>query len=434
MKPYITLCLAWIPLAVSCSNQSEPFITATAEFPADYLGKSTPLNTSKEVSLAELANRVASNNPQLRAARMRIREAQGQVVQSGRLSNPELGVGLNKSIPGSEGGMEVSFSQRFPVTNRLALEKRISKQQLAIAAEEVKTAERDLVAKAQEIAVEIILLRQKRSELNKQASLLETLANFITEAANRGELSPLDANQAQVEASSIKSKMNQLQSEENILLGKLRAYIGLSAGSPLSLSGSLPSARIPSQALALQNLSEYRAKQLEIEQAQQAIALAKANRYEDVEASTFASIDREEDAPEGLETEGVIGIGVKIPLQFYNRNEGNIASARARAARITLEKDALALELKQNAANFRTEMNGWISQNENITSSLIPLAQKNSKQLETAYRNGQAPFTSLLKARNQELDLENTKLENLAAFHKARVRYFAAIGKTSSTF
>lgn len=398
------------------------------------LAEQKPINTSPNVSLSTLSSRVSANNPQLRAARLRIKEAQGQVVQSGRLSNPELGIGLSKSIPGSEGGMEISFSQRFPVTNRLALEKRISRQQLAIAAEEVKAAERELVSQAQMIAVEVLLTKQKQAELNEQVSLLNKLADFISSAAARGELSVLDANQAKVEASTLKSQAAQLQAQEQILLGQLKAYLGLAHSTNLNLQGSLPGASMPGHTLALQNLPEYRAKQIEIEQSEHAIALAKANRYDDIEASTFASYDREEDEPVGLENEAVVGIGVKIPLQFYNKNEGNIASARAKAARLSLEKDALAVELKQNAQNYRAEMQSWLAQNQNITSSLIPLAEDNSKQLETAYRNGQAPFTSLLKARNQELDLETRKIENLGAFHKARVKYYAAIGRETSAF
>ena len=184
--------------------------------------------------------------------------------------------------------------------------------------------------------------------------------------------------------------------------------------------------------LSLSNRPEYRAKLLQIEQSKQQVALQKANRYQDIEGRAFTSIGREEDAPEGFETEGEIGFGVSIPLQFYNKNEGNIQTAQARSMRISSEKSALALAIQQEAAIERAEMKSWLSQSKNLTSTLIPMAAKNAEQFDTAYRNGQAPFTSVLQARSQQLTLQSQNIDHLEAFHKARVRYFAAIGRTQS--
>ncbi|MFD2158705.1 TolC family protein [Rubritalea tangerina] len=414
------------------STSSLNIVTATAEEPNLALGNSKHINQSSQLKVSAIAKRVSNNNPQLRAARLRIQEAQGQVVQSGRLSNPEIELDLRKNVRSSEGGLEVTFAQRFPITNRLRVEKKISNQQLSIAKEEIKVAQKALTAQAQELAIEILHNRQRATYLKKQSALLDEFADFIDSAAARGELSSLDANQAKVESATLKSHLARIQTRDAILLNKLKAYIGLHPDKPLVLSGRLPNATIPTTNLTLNNRPEYRAKLLEIEQAKQNIALQKAKRFEDVEGRLFTSVDREEDAPEGIETEGTIGAGVSIPLQFYNKNEGNIQSARAQAARVTSEKVALALEIQQQVATERAEMQSWIAQSKKLTQSLIPLADTNAQQLENAYRNGQTPFTSVLKARSQQLELQSQNLDNLEAFHKARVRYLAAIGREQS--
>jgi outer membrane protein, heavy metal efflux system len=434
MKAFtLGLTLSGVIFLNSCSDFSGlNIVTARAEDPDLALGNTGKIDQSSSLSVKQISQRIAANNPQLRAARLRINEAQGQVVQSGRLSNPELELDLNKNVRNSEGGIEVAFAQRFPITNRLSVEKRISNQQLSIAKEEVKVAQKSLTSQAQELAVEILHNRQRAQYLKKQSRLLDEFANFIDEAAQRGELSALDANQTKIEAATLKSELSRIDTLDGILLNQLKSYIGLHPNRPLQLSGNLPSARIPSANLALNNRPEYRAKLLEIEQAKDNIALQKANRYEDIEGRVFTSLNREEDAPNGLENEGTIGAGISIPLQLYNKNEGNIQTARAQASRMTAEKTALALEIQQQVATERAKMKSWLAQTSKLTKSLIPLADDNAEQLEKAYRNGQAPFTSVLKARSQQLELQSQNIDNLEAFHKARVRYYAAIGREQS--
>lgn len=395
---------------------------------------SSPTNMSGVVSIQSLAERVRKNNPQLRAASLKLAEAQGRVIQSGRLSNPTLGIGVNKTIPGTDGGIEVSFSQRFPFTNRLSLEKRVSKDALKIAREEIKVAEQALISSAQMIAVEAIQLRKQQRFINKQISSLEKLASFIEGAAERGELSPLDASQTRLEMQTLKIKQKQLASEQAVLTTQLKQYIGLPANRSLTVTGNLPSTRIPSHALSLWNRPDYRAKSLQAQYAKSNILLEKSKRYDDYELSISGAAGAEEDAPEGTEAEAEVGLGISIPLPLYNKNEGNIKTATATAKRNLLEKSALAKEIQVQVATARKEMQTWLTQNNSIRNELLPMANKNSDDLEAAYRAGQGGFTSLLRSKNQALDLQYKLLENDLKFQQARVKFFSALGAPNSAF
>ncbi len=90
------------------------------------------------ITLNSIGDRVRAQNPDLGAARVRIREAMGRHIQSGRLSNPELNVELSHDRRFRERGAEIGFSQRFPITNRLAIEK-------AVTAIELEAAEAEMV-------------------------------------------------------------------------------------------------------------------------------------------------------------------------------------------------------------------------------------------------------------------------------------------------
>lgn len=428
---YFLICA---PLCLAACTSTPELITIETEKSAPVLSDVRPLNQSPSLHLHDIAQRVAHNNPHIRAARLRINEAQGRVTQSGRLTNPSLGVGLNKTFPGSEAEMELSFSQQFPITNRLSLEKRISRKQLAIANEEVLAVQQGFSKKAQLTAIDILTNRQKQALFDEQLSTLQQLADFITDAAKKGELSVLDANQTNVAIATLKAAKERLKIEEQISISTLKTLIGLPHTASLKLNGSLPAVGAISKTFTPSNLPTYRAKLLEIEQAQQVVALEKARRYGDIETSAFTSLNRAEDAPEGLNNEGIVGVGVKIPLQIYDKNEGNIQQAQATAERLSREKSALALDLQQNANTHHTQLQSWLQQYNQVSNELIPLAQENTKQLDQAYRAGQSPFTSLLQARSQLLDLQAQKLEHLSSFHKARVRYFAATGNPDRSF
>ena len=58
---------------------------------------------------------------------------------------------------------------------------------------------------------------------------------------------------------------------------------------------------------------------------------------------------------------------------------------------------------------------------------LIPLANEQSELAEGAYRNGQGDLQSVLRAREQQLELSASRVEALRNFHHARIRFEAAI-------
>ncbi len=422
-------------LTASCAHKIKPRIVIddSKDLPS-FATALKQVNTSSSLNISSLASRVSRNNPQLRTAQLKIAEAQGRIVQSGRLDNPNLTIGVNKSIPSSEGGLEVSFSQRFPLTNRLSLEKRVTTQELRIAAQEIKVAEQSLISAAQLIAVEILHIEKKQSNLNKQIASLSKINTFIEEVAQRGELPALDAAQTQLEIQSLKISKQQLTSEKKILTLNLKKYLNLNAGDALYLSGSLPSTSIPTRSLALSNRADYRAKGLEIKHSKSSVLLEKSKRYDDVEIFISGGLSREEDAPEGLETEGSIGMGFTIPLPFYNKNEGNIQSATAKTHRNILEQKQLAAEIRLQVASYSQEMKNWRRQNSAIKYDLLPLAEKTSNDLDTAYQNGQGDFTSLLKSKSQAIRLRSQLIDNELKFHQARIKYFAALGTPNSAF
>ena len=393
------------------------------------LAKPLSAKTSVVVTLGSIGDRIRAQNPDLAAARLRIQEAVGRMNQSGRLSNPDLETSFEHNSRFREGKLEIGFSQRFPVTGRLQLEKDVSITELKASEAEVREVERQIIAKSREAVVKVLATRQRRELLREQVGVSKEFADFLSGVAAKGEGSALDAGQAKLEATSLSTEIRQLDASETALVGELKPLLGMRPGESLSVGGALPNPSIPSVAADPARRPDFQAAKLNAQAAAQGVALEKARRYDDVEGGLFAAADRTEDAPEGYENEAIIGLRFKVALPFWNKNEGAIQEAEAKKERMEKEAIALGRGIRLEAEAARAEMAEWTRLIGEIDSTLLPLADEQSKLAEDAYRNGQGEIQSVLRSREKRLQLSAAKLDALREFHLARVRHEAALGK-----
>ncbi|MES2997619.1 MAG: TolC family protein [Verrucomicrobiota bacterium] len=380
------------------------------------------------VTFDNLGARVRSQNPSLAAARLRIAEAYGRMRTAGRLENPRLETSVQHTPSFREGSIELGISQKFPVTNRLRLEKQLSLAEIRAAELEVRREEQKLIAEARAALVEILAIRQRRGLLRKQADLTNQLAANIDTAARKGEGSLLDAGQARLEATQTSTESLELDAREAMSTGLIKPLLGIGHREGLVISGTLADPRSIATATNPARRADYQIALLETDATEQSIAIEKSKRREDWEAAAFVSGERMEDAPDGLENEAMVGVRLSIPLPFWNNNEGNISEATARHERKRGEAAAMAANIRGEAAAAIAAMRGWIKLMDEIDRNLLPLAGKQAADTEAAWRNGQAEFQTVLKSRAQRLQLEITRQNALREFHLTRVRYLAAIG------
>lgn len=371
------------------------------------------------------------NNPELAAARFSIEEARGRLLGSGRRSNPELESELKPNVRGREFSFGVGFVQRFPLTNRLRLEKLVSQAELVVAEAEVRAAERKLGLAVRVTGVKLLSLRDNRLLKEKLISTSRELATSAAKVAAAGEGSSLEAAQFELEAQQLSLDLLQLESEQATLLGDIRSLLGLGAKQTAEFSGSLAEAAMPGDASPnLAARPDYQASQARSEAARQSIALAKANKWADAGIGLFAEIDRAEDAPNGLQTEAMLGVKFSLPLPFWNKNEGKIKESEATAARMAKETEALAANIRAEAAAAFGEMKAARRIYDQTTVVLLPKAIEIEEKFLVNFKNGQpgSQLTDVLRSREKRLALEQARLDALRTYHLARVRYNMAMG------
>ena len=390
---------------------------------------SSPASPATTVSPENVAGLVRSGNPDLAAARLRVAEAVARAKQAGRRENPELESEFRQNPTSRQGELEIGFTQRFPVTARLKLEKAVALADIKAAEAEIAEQERALIAEARAMLVKCLAARERQSLLAEQAKLAGEFAAFLTASAAKGEGSQLDAGQAKLEANALALEIRRLEAETTSLLGELKPLLGLREKESVLLGTSLPPAAAADQsAPEPARRPDYQLALAQIEAAERGLELENARRREDWQAGILASVERMEDAPEGYETDTLIGFRLSIPLPLWNKNEGAIEEADARVRRTRLEADALARRINLEAEAALNEMNQWSAMVREIDDTLLPLAREQSALAEKAYRDGQGELQALLRARSQTLELSTSRVDALRDYHLARTRHLAATG------
>ncbi len=378
---------------------------------------------SEILSFESIPSRVRNQNPELAAARFRIDEAVGLAKQSGKLENPTLDTGISRQTRNNEGSIEIGLTQKFPLTQRLKIEKEISATEIQAAEAEVRNVERLLIAEARQEFVKILAIRDRKNLLKQQQQLATELAGFISEKSKQGEISPLDAAQSKLASLQLTTQERLLNTEETAALGKLRPLLGIAPQTAVTLSGN-PSG---TKTTSIQR-PDLTSAQLQLRAAETSIALEQANRKEDISASFFAAGERSEDAPNGSDDETIIGFKLSIPLPLWNNNQGNIDAATARRNRKEQELKALSNQISHESSTALTEMRQWAALISELDDKLIPLAKEQTELLEKSYKQGQGDLQLVLNSRQQTLELLASKIDATREFHLANIRHQASRG------
>jgi cobalt-zinc-cadmium efflux system outer membrane protein len=389
------------------------------------------------LTLDESVSYALAHNKNLAAARLRIEEARGQVLGSGRLQNPEMELEFRRNSQTSEHGVHGRIMQRLPLTGRLPLEKAVAKAQLSAAEAEVRDFQRRLAADVRASSIKLLALKAKRIVTQGQLANSREQGKFTATRVEKGEASSLDVYQMEVETGQIELEIRQIDMESATRTEDLRVLLGIDPGANLQISGSLETVTVAGEKDTFATNGSARpdleAARFTERSAQKATELAKARKWEDIALGLSASRERTEDAPEGLSNDDFLGLHLSVPLPIWNRNEGGIAQAKAFALRAEKEAGALAANIRNEIDTARREMAALRTLIAEMDSSLLPKATALEEALFKSYEAGQSPLTEVLRARSHRLDLVGRRIDALKDYHLAKSRYQAAIGSPSAS-
>ena len=369
-----------------------------------------------------------ANNRDLAAARLAIRQAEGRLKQAGLWANPDWETGYAPDTAFGNAGeynFSTGFKQRFPITGRLAKAKALARVDVALALAEVRNQERLLAGEVLGLGRGLLVTQEK---LKANQGLQDTLQKIIKVSEKRwqvAEVSAADVNSAKLEWQKLTLAQAALLNQQETARTTLNRLLGREPKTPLQISGAVSAeldtnavAEISQQAPA--NRPDRQLAALGMDRAGAEIKLARAEKWADWTVGfDYSRAVGKFDAPIGTKVDNFLGVGVSIPLPFWNQNQGRISEAQATRQRAVAELDALDLRIQAETQTAEDQMLRLLGILRQYRDESLKLAEENVALLQKGYGDGLVNITAVIQAQQQLTGLCQSELEALGQFEQA---------------
>lgn len=363
-------------------------------------------------------------NPELRVASFELAKARAKLRWSGKLAPPEIEFSANTDqfgLDDDESVLEIGIAQKFPVTDRLAREKELSRVEVALAALEIADARRKLIGKVERGFIAALSARERERQLGEIRDLLASFVEVLQRQMERGTISQLDVNQARLDRQKLEKDLVRQQSETARRFSELKTLLGVRDETSLGLRGelSLPEngASAPEIKAGRDRRPDFQFAVLKEDRARAELALAAAGRWEDIAVRLFAEREASVDEPDGLERNSFVGLGVSIPFPLKReRATAGVVEALGQAA---VNSEAVALTVENEIGAAIRVRNELLNLAREAAGDTLALAEENLEAIGNAYRNGQIELFKYQRAQEQILEAKLSGLEARETYHTA---------------
>ncbi len=370
------------------------------------------------LTVAQLEQLAWQQNPTVAQAAERVRALRGKYQQAGLYPNPRVGyVGSEIGSGGRAGKQGIAVEQRIVTAGKLRWNRSVVAAEIG-AAEHEWSMQRLRVGNDVRAAAYGVIAARQTVELSHQLfQVAEEVLVWAERLHGAGEVSRLDVLRARIEANQGRLAREQAQHALAAAWRGLAAVVGEPDLPPVpivdpadveSAAGDWESAR----RRLLAESPELRRAEAELDRAEAAWGRACAGRVPDVElgggvAYAFAA------------NETIAQVGVAVPLQLFDRNQGNIRRAEAElaAARQELRRVELALQ-NRLAGEFRDYLNARETV-KHYREAILPDASDALELVRRGYEQGELDYLELLGVQQTYF---RTHLAYVEARRAARVR------------
>ncbi len=400
-----------LALSLAAAQANQPATSSALRLPDE----------SGAMTIDELQRLALANNPTLAQAARRADALRGERLQVGLRPNPVIGYeGNDMGESGSAGQQGMFVEQRIITGGKLGLNR-------AVVGHEIDQAEQDLEIQRLRILNDVktraydVLVAQQTVSLNERLMEIGDSGVAAAESLFKSkEVSQVDVLQARVEANSARLDLDTARNEYSTAWRHLALAIGTPAMAPTPLADALNEDMLPltwedSAARLLADSPEMVRAQAGIERARCALARAQAGRKPDLDLS--ASLRYGDDTDSTLAT-----VLVGVPLQIYDRNQGNICKAEAELAAAHREVERVELALQDRlAAVFKQYLNGR-QQVDQYKRVIVPDAQSSLDLVQTGYQRGEFGYLELLTAQRTYTRVSLAYLQSLQQLLRSRTQ------------
>src|SRR5438309_458573 len=384
----------------------------------------TPASEQKTITLEELQQMALQYNPTFAQADANIKSAEGRKKQSGLYPNPTVGYQGEQIRGGSFHAGEQGFfvQQDIVLGGKLGLNRQIFDQELKQAETEADEQKLRVVTNVRMSYIQALSAQQTLELRNNLSKLADDAVETSHQLANVGQADAPDVLESEVEAQQAQLAVTMAEKNQQRVWTALAAVVGNPRLPLMRLEGKLedmPSVNPEELVGKIVNESPaVKIAELGVKGAEASLIREKREPIPDLQLRGGMQQNGELlSAPNGraVGLQGFADVGVRIPI--FDRNQGNIASAKADAERARREVDRVKLLLRERAASVVQSYTFSQTAVDRYKNQMIPRAQKAYEMYTKRYQAMAAAYPQVLIAQRTLMQLEVsyvTALENLA--------------------
>lgn len=364
--------------------------------------------TAQALSLVEAEQALHDRNPELEAARIELRGAQGDLLAASRRPPAELALGSSKFSPKEGVGSGRWQHKRLHSTLGLSwMWERGGKRRLRTGSAQAVTdaASMDLLdgQRQQQVALHEayfgVKAAQQRLQIMQDTRALSARGLSAAELqVKTGAIAPIERSRLTVEDIKVEAELHdavqgllEARSELALLIGYDGSLEQLSADDPWPVV-AVTEQPLPGGDL-LEQRADLQAARSRVEAAEAARALARSQRRRDVHFGV--EVEREPTDIGGV----TWGMSISVPLNGSNHYRGELQRAEADYDAAVLERKQLHAEASLQLLQVRQQLSAANQRLQQYEQQLLPSARQALDGMELAYRRGAANLTDLLDAR-----------------------------------
>ncbi|HKK17649.1 MAG TPA: TolC family protein [Opitutales bacterium] len=386
---------------------------------------------SDKIDLHDAVRRALRESPELKAFGWTAESALARVRQAALWPNPEIefereNFGGSGQFSGSARAENtLALSQMLPLGGDIKHRRRLAEAERDLAAWDYHAARLGVVLSTSRRYVDTLAAERRLDIAQRELDLAHELESVTRKRVEAGEASPVEQSRVAVPVVEAELELTRAELASTAARQRLALTWGERRLGDVRLVGALEKLSPlpePSALVATVNDAPEVARwAAEISASEAAYKLVRAEAIPDPVLRVGIKQD------EGSNDHGLI-VGISLPLPLFDRNQGDLAAARAGERAAQENRRAAELRVESALSNSYFTLAVAHAESTALDARALPAARKAYEATLSAFSAGQLPYLDVLDASRSLLELERRHIDALVSYHNAKAELEALLG------
>lgn len=341
-------------------------------------------------SLEQLKSMAVSSSPTIQSAIMEIERIQGIRCQSGLKPNPTLGYFGSQLADQGTDQHGLFLERQFVRGNKLELNRNVLDQSVMVAQNQLTVVQQKVMTDIEKLYYQTAAAQLKANLISQFVAVAERGVEIAQKRVEAKEASQIELLQAKTLKIEVEMSIKQVQAVYNGCRAQLAALVGIPVDTAFTVQDQLPE---------FEAGIDWDSRLQQIKASSPALALANAElceaeaflRRQQVQATPNITAQLGAGIDNGTNS-GMINLQFSAPIPVRNRNQGNIAAARAAYQKAAAEVQRVETQLSTSLSKLAADYQAQLAVVQNLDQGILPQIRQTLELSEQAYVAGELDF------------------------------------------